>query len=1226
VKVDGLGEYLRRRGFVAHAMTEHGNVNGIYKFVKDLKFAGIKPILGCEFYIVADRFARGITEEEKEQLGELWKPKKLGKRELTKKFREYEKFKQVRKNHHVVVLAKNNQGWRKIVRAVEVAHEEGFYYKPRIDYEILKSLAPDCIILTACLGGVPSFHILQDQRIKAFEWCKEMVDCFGDDFYIEIQPNEIPIQRGVNEGLIRISEQVGCNIVATNDVHYLDPSGQKTHDVLLALRDSQRGRTVLVSDPDRFRYETTELDLKTRQQMERAFEKFHGDLDSQDVKNALDNTLRINAKIEPEILEYRKGVLPDIKLAKRYNGNLNEALWDLVRDGWKWRNIKQRCKKDETLKNVYIDRVKFEMDEITRLGFSGYFLVIFELIQWARSQGIRVGPGRGSVGGSIVAYLLGITALDSVKYNCPFSRFITEDRIDYPDIDIDFPTNERDKIKQHLIDKYGQDKVAGISTFGRMKGRMVLKDIGRVHAVPWQETEQITKLVPQRPDGDERAHCCVEDTFSDYPAETADFISKYKHVVDYAGNLEGNVRHLGVHAAGMVVSDEPLRNLVPVQYTRDSGKVGQYLTSWDKKDVEAVGLLKLDILGIEGLTYIQRCLDLIQQIEGKTIEPENWTELADKKVYENFCEGNTQLVWQMSAFNTVRILRQLQPDKFEHLVATTSLIRPGPQNAGITDEYIKRRHGKKTKGIHPLLDDLLSSSYGLFVFQEDVIKTVHEIGGFTLAEADRIRKDIGKKKGVEYLKKTYLDRFVEGASLHEIEPKDAEKIWNMISEFGAYSFNRAHATGYSILSYWTMFLKIHYPSEFMAAALEVESDSEKRRTYIKEARRLGITVTGPDINISGLSMALDTTEQNTIRAGLIDVKGIGKVTARKIISGQPYGNLRDYAERSNAGKTATVALARVGALDSLHENGKEIAVNADEILKVAKLKGKDKYWDSLQLDEIDPYTIQETEIAQLELISLPPKNHVANDFTSKIRKKYRNIQISKIGDFENIFTEKYSSLCTSFVGLIVKSKTYTDENDSSKHTVKLTIEDDSGTIELRVTNATETVREITELKTGQVVFVTGRASGLWRLDVAALIRSDELTRVSKLKKFNWLKGFHPKHVEFLDNRESLKRFVAKPKKFRTCVIVVNSEPFLTRNKKNMLRAMVLDWTGQFRSVTLWPSDFAKQSPKFLTNERLLLRIENKSRDGIDPQYFIDSRSGGSPVMEFEKYYRHNVSN
>lgn len=1243
IPVKGLGKQLRGRGFRSHAMTEHGNINGIFQFHKELIGNGVKPILGCEFYIVENRFARGLTNEQKEKAVSRGKERGLTPR---KAVAEEEKRLGTRNRYHVVCLAKNNLGWRKIIRAVELSHKDGFYYFPRIDFEILEKLAPDVVVLTACLGGVPGQLINKGDFDKAQVWASRFVKIFRDDFYIEIQPNDIDLQVEMNIKLIELASGVDCDIVATNDIHYLNSIDYETHDVLLAVRESQGGKPVLVSDTKRFRYPTNQLYLKSRREMEESFRKFHPNIHESIWQYALDATLEIAGKIDGNVLEFRKGVLPKLKIEEKYERDPDEKLKALVEEGWEWRKVEERSKgkfgyidwagKDEEKKSlieVCKARVEYELNETIRLGFSRYFLVIYDLVWWARRNGIRVGPGRGSVGGSYIAYLLGITAVDSIRHGCPFSRFISPDRIDYPDIDLDFPGTERYRIEKYLVARYGKNRVAGIVNYNRMKGRQILKDIGRVHGVPWQETEQVTKLVPTRQDGDENVYDCVEDTFKDNP-DVSWYKNQYPEVVRHATKLEGNVRHLGVHAAGMVVADNPIRTMIPVQYKREDGKATSYLAGWDKKEVEKCGLLKLDILGITGLTYIQRCLDLIKQRTGEEIEPENIEDYNDTEVWAAFQKGFTELVWQMNSFGTISVLKRLKPTKFAHLVATSALIRPGPQNSGMTDAYIKRKNGGKVDSIHEKLDDILKQTYGLFVFQEDVIKIVHSIGGFALGEADRVRKDIGKKKGVEYLRKTYLDRFVKSARECGVDESSAVSIWNMIAEFGKYGFNKAHSTGYSILSYWTMYFKIHYSLEYMCAALESEKGDDKRRRYIKEARRLGISVTCPDVNVSGSNFTIDDNLENTVRAGLVDVKGIGEKTVTKIISGALYKDFKDFVFRSGANKTAISALLKIGALDTIVDNPKQLEESLTELIKASQgaKSTREKRWEKVGLEDVEKrYTKTEREKYKLKLLALPPETHPILKIVDWLSLNCNHITWNQISDFENLFSSYFSSENFAFAGVVAKADFYQDDRAPAgfceTRLARIILEGETGQLDVRIPARVLGVIGAKNVGVGKILGVIGSAINYYKIVASAVCNlgfviggEDEDTVLGDLV----LDDPFEDYGSFLDSREQIISMKTRKGIFKTCIYVIDKHIFKTKSGKNMMKFLCMDWTGVFRDVLVWPSDFSKLVKKMETEGLYVVRMQTK-KEGGKVTYFVDGRNGKSPIIDFLKYYERNTN-
>jgi DNA polymerase III alpha subunit len=689
---------------------------------------------------------------------------------------------------------------------------------------------------------------------------------------------------------------------------------------------------------------------------------------------------------------------------------------------------------------------------------------------------------------------------------------------------------------------------------------------------------------------------------------------------------------LGVHAAGIVIADKPLRNYVPVQFQRRTGsEAGEYLTSFDKVEVEALGLLKLDILGIDVLRYIQRCIDLVRIRTGVEVDPEEWAELDDLECYKNFASGHTELVWQMNKGGARDLLRRLRPDCFDHLVAATALIRPGPQNAGITDEYVKRRHGGKTESLHPMLDDILVRTYGLMVFQEDVIRIVHDIGGFSWAEADRIRKDIGKKKGVEYLRRTYLERFSDGAAGHGIDRATAGKIWDQIAEFGQYGFNIAHSSGYSLLSYYTMRLKLLYPLEFMCAALESESDNAKKRLYIREAQRLGITVTAPSVNVSGISFAIDPDEPMTIRAGLSDVKGVGEKTVEKIVAGAPYVSLRDFILRSGANRTAIVAFLRIGVLDSLTDYPKHIESNIADILKVKTKKKKvlvDKYWKELIQDgklssgSVTLYSVKERDKSLLDLLSLPLSTDSIHDAVSWLTKNCGHLAFHKIERFDSLYDGDFSAIHRAFVGLVADVKEYQDKNGYGKKSISVSLEDDTGNLQVRLGSAQ---LDGLDLSVGRTWAVAGsrstagkmQASAVW--DLTAVMGGDA-TGQPVLFSSDQFHGFR----EFLRGREKLKTFETGKGSFRIGGQVFSAEEKITKKGTKLGIVCVLDYNGDMREFVIWPSDFDRYFQKIDTEQLYIFSLRSKVADG-KRSYYLNTGSGSNPIMAFERYWAANCN-
>lgn len=974
IQIKKLASFLKEREFKACAITDHGSLSGVWRFVNTLGKYKIKPIVGIEFYWVPNRFNRPEKGEK-----------------------EY--------RYHVVALAKNHKGWLKLIRAQELAWTEGFYRFPRIDQEILLKLYPDCIILTACIQSPLANNLLNSMDITAHKWLKETHNVFGRDFWIEIQPNEMKDQIEINTQLIQIALGNEIDLVATCDSHYLELEHWETHDTLLAIRESHLGKTVLVSDPNRWRYTTRQLNVKTRSEMEEAFHTFHPDIKEYVWKRALDNTVLISESLPWAVLRKRKQVMPKVEVSSSVDEELERLVWQ----GWEKRNLSERLKGkkgvvdwlDEKssnimpLEEVYRKRVEWELQQIKDQGFASYFLLVRDLIYWAKSQNIMTGPGRGSVAGSLVAYLLEITAVDSIRYKCPFSRFIAPKRVDFPDIDLDFPSEERDRIKSYLEETYGIEQVASIANFDTSKAKGILRDVARVWGVPISKVNNVTKEI-------------VEDTLVEaYEGNEVvkKFSNEYPEVIRHALELEGQVRHMGSHAAGIVVSDRPIRHLCPIRWTRK----GEKMTSWDKRDIEAVGLLKLDILGIDVFSYIQRCLRMIETFKNEYIELEYLVNESDPKIFREFREGHTELVWQFNSQVAIQLLKKLQPDKFEHLVAASALLRPGPLRSGIAEIYLRKKSGFKIKSLDRRIDKLLSETYGVPIFQEDVMMLARELAGFNWAEADGMRKAIGKKIPEDLEK--YKEKFQDGCIERGMNPKIAERIWIQLEDFAFYAFNRAHSTAYSMLSYWTMALKTYYPLEFLTAALQVEREGTRRIAYIREARRLGLDVEPPNVQCSDFKTK--AKPPNTIVLGLSDIKGIRSSDAQTIVEHTPYEDLNDFLLRSKVSKGSLSLLLSIGALNDFCSNPKWVRNNLDKIMRKRK---KQQELFSQENEEGD-FSFSERELLQARLLlaSYPPQS----DEYMEIFRDLGNQKLCTANDFiklENLGEYSLGCFCITKIG------------------------------------------------------------------------------------------------------------------------------------------------------------------------------------------------------------------
>jgi len=1208
-------------GAGACAITEHGNLHSSFVFQKELSENGIKSINGIEFYYVGDRHKKGVSEQQREELRTIAADKEAYK-ELVK-----EHGKGLRGSYHVVCLAKNNRGWLKIIKALEVAHKEGFYYKPRIDEALLLDMAGDVIVLSACVGGVTGKLLQVDDWSLAQDWCRKVKTEYGSDFYLEIQSNGLPIQIAYNLKLAKMSKELGIKLVGTNDVHYISRDDAEVHDAMLAVRASKGGKTVLVACEDRFRYETFELYLKTRAQLEETFEKFHPDLGYSRIKEALDSTVEIAEKVEGNVIVPRKQVLPVVEIAERFEGNHDWALWELVREGWKWRKIDEYVegrtgeidwlegedKEEISLKEVYQARVRYEMKLITNLGFSRYFLVVQDLVSWARKNGIRTGPGRGSVAGSLCAYLIGITSVDSVKYNCPFSRFISETRIDVPDVDCDFPTNKRSEVIRYLKDKYGHDKVASISNFARLGKKQSIRDLGRVHGVPYFETEKVVGYMDDGGVGDARSQMTLAQIFEEFE-ECKIYKAKYSRCVADAIALEGNIKFSSVHAAGIVISDKPIRELVPVQYKRENSEPADYVVSYDKDMVEEMGLLKLDVLGINALTYIQTCLDLVEERTGEKIEPED-LEPDDPEVYEAFRQGHTELVWQLSQPSATSKLKELKPDKFDHIVALSSLIRPGPLYSGVTNAYIARRHGRRAKGMHKIIDKMLPGTYGLAIYQEDVTKIFHDLGGFSWADADAVRKGVAKKK-IE-LMEVWKPQFLSGVQENGLSKSDALKIWSQLVEFSKYSFNRSHSVSYSLLSYWTMYLKLKYPLEFIAAALMAEGKEDKKRAYIKEGARLGVIVTAPDVSVSGETFTIDPRKKNVIRAGLIDVKGVGPKIFDDIRAKQPFESVSDFLARTNANKTAFVRLCKVGAFDELHPNPKVLVENIDEIVKARKKKTKfPGNWDEIEFVDCAPYTEDERDKFCHDYLSLPPRIHPSIALKKKIGEKCP-IEIMDIKDLDEFYeVDSNKNRHVLLVGICTRLNFFDgdvrgeDGELVNSKMVRLSLEDDTGYTQV----SPDKWRGIGEknLKEGESFACLAGFRAPGKMNASLLVHLGSLDLNKSLSGQERRLFYNPlqKWIDSVSENGLAERFPIKRKKFSIAVNIIDVRKKVSRANNLYYVVTGQDCHNECREFLVWDKGWKKYGEMIKPGAMLAIRIyrpdKNEKYRGIS--YFLDDKS------------------
>jgi len=836
IRINDLLKRVNDFGMDSVAITDHGTMFGVVEFYEKAHKAGIKPVIGCEFY-VAPRSLHDKTSIDAKGL------------------------------NHLILLAENNEGYRNLCVLASIAQVEGFYYKPRIDKTVLKEYSRGLIGLSACLNGEIPKLIKENKIDKADEAARFFLDIFGEEnFFLEIQNNGIVEQEQINQALYEMSKRLAIPLVATNDCHYLDKEDVRAHDLLLCI---QTGKTI--NDSNRLRFRTDQLYFKSKDEMCAYFK---------DYPDALENTV----------------------------------------------NIANRCK------------VEFDFNTysvINKMGFAGYFLIVADFIQYAKENKIPVGPGRGSAAGSLVAYSLGITELDPIEHGLIFERFLNPARISMPDIDVDFCINGREKVYKYVLDRYGggaqnvNSIVSQIITFGKLKPRAVIRDVGRALDIPLREIDAIAKMVP------DVLNISLDNALKQEPklVALAEEKPEVADLIKICRVLEGLPRHASTHPAGVVISDRPLVDYLPLY----KGKKGEIVTQFDMKCVEKIGLVKFDFLGLRNLTVIQSTLELIS--EQNRMPPDLSTlDLNDSETYRLLASGDTTGVFQLESSGMKDLLVRLKPASFDDIIALVALYRPGPMESGMIDDYVERRHGRKTvEYLVPELEPILKETYGVIVYQEQVMKIAGRLANYTMAEADGLRKAMGKKN-VKIMAE-HRQRFMNGASENGISEDKAKKIFDLMEKFGGYGFNKSHSAAYGLIAYQTAFLKAHFPVEFMAALLTSEMHSSDGVVkYISECRSHGISVLSPDINESSRQF---TINDKAIRFGLVAVKNVGEAAIEAIIKERKEGHftsLFDFSKRvdlKKVNKRVVESLIKCGAFDAAGDFRSRMTAVLEDVLDVS---------------------------------------------------------------------------------------------------------------------------------------------------------------------------------------------------------------------------------------------------------------------------------------------------
>ena len=1023
-----LIKFAQENDFEAVAVTDHGVMYGaieLYRLAKENQF---KAILGCEFYVLH---------------GDITK-KDSNNREL----------------YHLVLLAKNNEGYQNLVKLVSIAHIDGFYYKPRINREILAQHSEGLICLSACIQGEISQEILNGNKQGAIETAKWYKNLFKDDYYIELQDHRLDEQKRANPVLIEIAKQLEIPMVITNDAHYLRKEDASWHDTLLCIQTN-----ALKEEEERFRFPNNEFYVKTVDELRETFKW----LDSETFEEAIENTARIADKCHV-IIKMGENILPSFDVPLDHT--IPSYLSFLVRKG-----LEKRYKE---ITPEIEERCKYELGVINKMGFDAYFLIVWDFINYSKTHGVPVGPGRGSAAGSLVAYALGITDLDPIEHHLLFERFLNPERVTMPDVDIDFGDG-REKVIDYVTDKYGKDKVCQIITFGTLSAKAAIKAVARVMNLPFEISNRVSQYVPSE----------VGMTIDKALEVSVDFKKVYeedaliREIIDEARNIEGLKQNTGMHAAGVIIAHQPLDEIVPVQYAKE----GNVITEYPKEDCEKIGLLKMDFLGLKNLTIIMQTLDLIKERHGVDIDI-NHIPLDDPDVYKMLISGNTDGVFQLESSGMKKLVRDLKPSVFEDLGALVALFRPGPLESGMVADFVERKHGRqKISYAHPLLEKVLKDTYGTIVYQEQIMQIFQVLADYTLGEADMVRRMMGKKKLEEMAKQKV--RFVEAASKKGMTEQSADELFGQIESFAKYCFNRSHSACYAFVAYQTAYLKAHYPVEYICAMLSNSKDDlEKIQLYITEAQKTGIKVLPPDINKSNAEF---TPDGNNIRFGLNSIKGIGESVLNEVLQEREkngeYKSVADFTQRINPriiNRKAIENFTKAGALSCLEPCRKKLFNNIDNILNAsarefeAKELGQVSLFSGLsenssgnsyQMRSFEMFGSDE-EFSDKEIQDFEKEYlgfYVTSHPLESIRDKLPFLTTHNISDLPEIANDTFVTIC----GLLTSVRQIATKKDPTKFIKAGVIEDLTGEIPFVAFHKTlQTCNSL--LETEKKVIISGR--------------------------------------------------------------------------------------------------------------------------------------------------------
>ena len=962
-EITQLLDTTSRLGMPAVAVTDHGNLFAAANFFYEANKRDVKPIIGCEVYV-----AKGSRLDRGEKVGPVAQNGVDGEPGM-------------RGSNHLLLLCESNEGYQNLIKLVSAGFLEGFYYKPRIDHELLSKHSRGLIALSACLRGAVTEAVVQDRYREALENAYRLQDIFGKgNFFLEIQDQGLDIEKSVNRDLLRLSKESGIPLVATNDCHYLTHEDAHAQDVLLCI---QTGKTI--SDPHRMKFATDQFYFKTAAEMTRVF---------RELPDALSRTLAIAERCNVKIEKIRDP-FPEFKVppGDTPGGYFEKA----VREGFAARLPHlERLSQRGALRNPlseYERRLTHEIQMIQKMRFEGYFLVVWDFIRYARSQGVPVGPGRGSAAGSLASYALRITDVDPLQYDLIFERFLNPERISLPDIDIDFCMRRRGEVIEYVTQKYGRENVAQIITFGTMAAKAAIKDVGRAMDIPYGEVDRLAKLVPN--ELKIALEAALQQSAQLRAAVESD--ERMNELMTVARRLEGLARHASTHAAGVVISPRPLMEIVPLYKTNRD----EITTQYDMNALERIGLLKMDFLGLTTLTVLHDAVRMVAQNRGTQLDLENLP-LDDADTYKLFARGDTTAIFQFESHGMRDILRRYQPARIEDLTALNALYRPGPIQGGMIDDFINRKQGKTRVSYElPQLKDILEETYGVILYQEQVMQIASRLAGFSLGQADILRRAMGKKKAEEMA--AQRQKFLAGCKANIIPDKKAENIFDLMEEFAGYGFNKSHSCAYALLAYQTAYLKSHYPVEFMAALLTSETGNTERVVkYINEARGMGITVLPPDVNESDLYF---TPVGEAIRFGLAAIKNVGENTAKAIRDTRQekgaFRTLFDFCERIDSrflNKRVFESLIKSGAMDSLGPRECVLATVDDALAAVQRAtrhreSGQHGLFGvaaapapvPVELREAEPWSEEERLASEYAVLSFYVSGHPLAKYASRLQ-------------------------------------------------------------------------------------------------------------------------------------------------------------------------------------------------------------------------------------------------